>query len=621
MEKIVVLGFQIFNHNNVEVLTSTTAPTMLTADCEVVGHHGGTRGVVMCRHLYRYSPIFILLALTGLIFLLSNIHTLENLSCHTASTLLQLQNSIHTAFVQEGPPYHNHTFCSHLGLEPSPEEALEERYLLNSIAWPQLPAGPAPAPLHQTSDPVHSLFAILPAKGRREWYMGDQLEALVQMYDFQGRPKRYGGDFLLARLHSPELGAGVAGRVVDHLNGSYSALFHLLWAGASQVEITMVHSSEAVAVLQRLREQRPDRVFFKSLFRSGFLSETTMCNMCLLPNPQQQPLCNYTDLHTGEPWYCFKPKMLSCDTRINHAKGGYLKEIITNKEALLFQSDVNIKVVIHASGPDRINVLPKKIDKPELENSSVKPEPVKYIPSGYYYQGSWRVLGGTPARQFNDSSSITQCLMGKVVHMYGDSTVRQWFEYLNAFVPEIKEFNLHSPKNTGPYMAVDSKHNILLKYRCHGPPIRFSTVSASDLRYVANELDGLPGGPNTVVLLSIWSHFSTFPVEVYIRRMRHIRRALVRLLDRGPGTLVVIRTGNLQTQNQEVSLYNSDWFTLQLDRVLRPMFMGLGVMIVDAWEMTLAHHLPHNIHPPPAIIKNMMDLILSHVCPAKTKKS
>ncbi|CAL8323052.1 unnamed protein product [Merluccius merluccius] len=536
-------------------------------------------------------------------------------SADKSEPIFQLQNSIPTAFVQEGPPYHNHNFCSHLGLEPSPKEALEERYLLKSIAWPQLPARPGPPHLHRTSDPVHSLFVILSAKGGREWYVGDQLEVLVQMHNFRGRPKRYGGDFLLARLHSPELGAGVAGRVVDHLNGFYSALFPLLWAGVAQVEVTMVHSSEAVAVLQRLREQRPDRVFFKSLFRSGFLSETTMCNMCLLPNPQQQPLCNYTDLHTGEPWYCFKPKMLSCDTRVNHAKGGYLKEIITNKEALLFQSDVNIKVVIHASGPDRINVLPKKI-----ENSSVKPEPVKYMPSGYYYQGSWRVLGGTPARQFNDSSSITQCLMDKVVHMYGDSTVRQWFEYLNASVPEIKEFNLHGPMKAGPYMAVDSKHNILLKYRCHGPPIRFSDVRASDLRYVANELDRLSGGPNAVVLLSIWSHFSTFPVEVYIRRMRHIRRALVRLLDRGPGTLVVIRTANLQALNQEASLYNSDWFALQLDRVLRPMFMGLGVVFVDAWEMTLAHHLPHHIHPPPAIIKNMMDLILSHVCPAHNKE-
>lgn len=231
--------------------------------------------------------------------------------------------------------YHNRTYCAHLGQKPSPEDELEERYLLESIAWPGPTPSSTPTALRQTSDPVHSLFTILPTKEGREWHVGDQLEVLVQMHDFQGRPKRYGGDFLVARLHSPELGAGVAGEVLDHKNGFYSALFPLLWVGSAQVEVTLVHSSEAVAVLRRLREERPDRVFFKSLFRLGFLSETTVCNMCLPPD--QQPLCNYTDLYTGEPWYCYKPKMLSCDTRINHAKGGYLKHLITNKEALFFQ--------------------------------------------------------------------------------------------------------------------------------------------------------------------------------------------------------------------------------------------------------------------------------------------
>ena len=101
------------------------------------------------------------------------------------------------------------------------------------------------------------------------------------------------------------------------------------------MEVTLVHPSEAVVVLRRLREEQPDRVFFKSTFRLGFLSETTVCNMCLPSGPQ--PLCDYTDLYTGEPWYCYKPKLLRCDTRINHAKGGYQKHLISSTEALLFQ--------------------------------------------------------------------------------------------------------------------------------------------------------------------------------------------------------------------------------------------------------------------------------------------
>ncbi|KAM9710022.1 NXPE family member 3 [Menidia menidia] len=567
----------------------------------------------MCRNLSKYGLVFLFLALFGFIFLLCNIHTIENWNCHTLSALYQLQGRIHSSFLSASLPafHHNRTFCARLGQKPSPEDELEERYLLDSIAWPSPPPRRSPTSLRQTSDPVHSLFTVLPAEGGREWRLGEHLEVLVQIHDFQGRPKNYGGDFLIARLHSPELGAGVAGLVVDHNNGFYSCLFPLLWVGAARVEVTMVHSSEAVAVLQRLREERPDRVFFKSLFRLGFLSETTMCNMCL---PPDQPLCNYTDLYTGEPWYCYKPKLLSCDARINHAKGGYLKHLITNKEALLFQSGVNIKVQLHASGSDSITVLPRS-DASEGKSTNVKAEHDRIPTSGYYYGDLWWPSGGATMRRFDESSAVAQCLRNKVINLYGDSTVRQWFEYLIAVVPELKEFNLHNPKKVGPLLAVDSTHNILLKYRCHGPPIRFTTVTSSELRYIFNELDGLSGGQNTVVVLSIWAHFSTFPVEVYIRRLRHIRRALVRLMERAPGTLVVVRSANLQALDEEVSLYNSDWYSQQLDAVLKAMFKGLNVLIVDAWQMTLAHHLPHALHPPPVIVKNMMDVFLNYVCP------
>ncbi|KAM3607194.1 uncharacterized protein V6R79_003239 [Siganus canaliculatus] len=573
----------------------------------------------MCRNLSKYALVFLFLAVSGIIFLLRNIHSVENWNCHTLSTLYQFQSRIQSSFTPLNLPTFNpnRTFCAHLGQKPSPEDELEERFLLDSIAWPGPPPRSTPTALRQTSDPVHSLFTILPTKGGREWHVGDQLEVLIQMHDFQGRPKHYGGDFLLARLHTPELGAGVAGKVLDHKNGFYSALFPLLWLGKAQIEVTLVHSSEAVAVLRRLRDERPDRVFFKSLFRLGFLSETTVCNMCLPPD--QHPLCNYTDLYTGEPWYCYKPKVLSCDTRINHAKGGYLKHLLTGKEALLLQSGVNIKIRIHPSGPDRINVLPPRKDKAEDESSSANPEYMKLETSGYYYEDSWRPLGGATMRHFNESSAITQCLKNKVINMYGDSTVRQWFEHLIATVPELREFNLHSPKNVGPFMAVDSTHNILLNYRCHGPPIRFTTVMSSELRYISNELDGLSGGPNTVVVLSIWAHFSTFPVDVYIRRLRHIRRAVVQLQDRAPGTMVVIRSANLQALDPEVSLYNSDWYSLQLDEVLRAMFKGLNVLLVDAWQMSIAHHSPHALHPPPAIVRNMIDMLLSYLCPENKK--
>uniref|UniRef100_A0A3Q3EQT6 NXPE C-terminal domain-containing protein n=1 Tax=Labrus bergylta TaxID=56723 RepID=A0A3Q3EQT6_9LABR len=231
-------------------------------------------------------------------------------------------------------------------------------------------------------------------------------------------------------------------------------------------------------------------------------------------------------------------------------------------------------------------------------------------------------VGGV--HQFNNSSAISQCLKGKAVHMYGDSTLRQWFEYLDASLPaklvpsvilsDANEINRNSPKKTGPYMIWDNAKNILVTYRVHGPPLSFIYVPTSELRYISNEIDGLVGGTNTVVVFSIWAHFSPFPIELYIRRLQSIRRAVIRLLNRAPDTLVVIRTANLRGLTPSVSLNYSDWYTLQLDKVLRAVFKGLNVRLVDAWEMTLAHHLPHNIHPGRPIVKNMIDIILSYIC-------
>uniref|UniRef100_A0A3P9IR35 NXPE C-terminal domain-containing protein n=1 Tax=Oryzias latipes TaxID=8090 RepID=A0A3P9IR35_ORYLA len=457
--------------------------------------------------------------------------------------------------------------------QPS-KEAVELDFLKNVTAWPSTPPLPLNFSWNDTSDPRHSTFTVLPKRGGGQWHVGDELEVVIKMYNFHGKPKKSGGDFLLARLHSPSLQAGVAGKVVDHLNGSYSALFPLLWEG--NVQVILVHSSEAVTVLQQLNRMQPHRIYFQSLFRSGSLTETTTCNVYI--NASQQQLCNYTDLHTGEQWFCYKPKKLN---------SGYM----------------------HTFCQNGVNVL-KGIG-----------DIVRTEPSGYYYGGAWRPLDGTKVHQFNSSTAVSRCLRGKGLHLFGDSTIRQWFEYFIASFPDLKNFDLHSSKQAGPLMALDYPNNILVTYRCHGPPIRFANIPVAQLRYVANELDHIDGGPNTVVVIGVWSHFSTFPVDVYIRRLQSIRKAVVRLLSRAPRTLVVIRTANPKALTVYETLTNSDWYSIQGDKLLRAVFKGLNVHLVDAWDMVLAHHLPHNLHPQLPIIKNMIDVLLSYICRPPTDQT
>ncbi|PWA14640.1 hypothetical protein CCH79_00014332 [Gambusia affinis] len=306
----------------------------------------------------------------------------------------------------------------------SPENAAEVNLLKESIAWPETPSVPPDFSLNDTSDPAHSTFTILPRRGGGSWHVGDQLEVLIKISDFHGRPRETGGDLFYARLQNRAVFAGAAGKVLDHRNGSYTAVFSLLWDGNAEVEVSLVHPSEAITVLAKVTQEYPDRAYFLSVFRSGSITETVRCNVCL-KGPKEK-LCNYTDLHTGEPWFCYKPKKLTCDNRITHSKGGFSFKP-ESKENQLFQRGVNMKVSIPSFGPSSIKILPKLKDGTN--------EIVKTNPAGYYYQGAWQALDGTTVRQFNNASARTQCLKGKVVHLYGDSTVRQFFEFLTENTP------------------------------------------------------------------------------------------------------------------------------------------------------------------------------------------
>lgn len=221
-------------------------------------------------------------------------------------------------------------YCGYENQVLSKREQEEEAALFAALQWPKPQEDKTP--FVRSTDPSHSNFVIVNAHAR--FKVGDQLEVLVYMRDYEGKPKHYGGDYLQTRIHSAHLKAGAVGRVLDYQNGSYRVFFSLLWPGEVMVSVSLVHPSEGIQVLQRLREDRPDRAYFKSLFKSGRISETTVCNVCLQGD---MPVCNFTDLYTGEPWFCYKPRRLSCATRISHYKGGYQKDLLTLEESRLFQ--------------------------------------------------------------------------------------------------------------------------------------------------------------------------------------------------------------------------------------------------------------------------------------------
>uniref|UniRef100_A0A8C5PWP1 NXPE C-terminal domain-containing protein n=1 Tax=Leptobrachium leishanense TaxID=445787 RepID=A0A8C5PWP1_9ANUR len=473
----------------------------------------------------------------------------------------------------------------------SPDEQ-EIESLVEMMEWPE-----PPAPINfqaSTSPNTTDFYLLTPASSH---HVGDHVKVLIMARDHRGHPKTYGGDYFKAKLHSQSLKAAVTGSVTDHRNGTYTASFLLLWPGTVSISIVLIHSSEAISILREKRENR--------YFADNGTTAEVECNVI----PPSNNVCTYHDQGTSERWYCTHPLNLPCTAYIDHSAGS-LRKIYTPTDAQSclyrlsrYKPEKEHKIL---SRVKPITVLPRS-----NERGPCTPGLMNLDPSGFFYQDVW-ISRSCRNRPFPDSVSASSCLHGRVLYMFGDSTLRQWWEYLVNFIPSLQKLDLHVSNIAGPLLAVDAVKGILLQWRAHQKPLSMNRTRVQDLHYIANELDAFGGGHELpVILINCNAHLIPFPIRVYIRRIQTIRDAVVRLLKRSPKTQVFIKSGN----TGYLYAHGSDWLSFQLDTVMRLMFSGLPVTILDTWQMTSCHYLPTQLHPAKILVKNEVDLMLSFLCP------
>ncbi|XP_075062600.1 NXPE family member 3-like isoform X2 [Mixophyes fleayi] len=472
--------------------------------------------------------------------------------------------------------------------------------LLKLISWPQPPFTVRDF-ISSTCPRTCDYHLLTP---RDTYRVGETLEVVITARDHNGRPKEYGGDLFQAKLHSWALKAGVTGQVKDQSNGSYLATFLLPWPGKAEVHIRLIHSSEAVDVLKKKRENFPGKVYFYGYFQFNGSSEVMECNLEL----EGKDVCQYKDPVSGNTWQCVRPRKLPCDSWVYHSTGGFRK-VTDQLEDSLLNGSVTNQIISGSISPLSVISDNSSLDL-TFKLRMCRPGLISTKPSGFYYNDSWTTFTCL-GQHFPKPSDALACLKGKDIHMLGDSTLRQWFEYLEMFIPSLKRIDLHVNYQSGPLLAVDANVGLAVRWRAHGLPYRVIKTMISNLHYEAAHLAGIGGGPHTVVVMTLWAHYTTFPVRVYLERLDRVRQAIASLLFRSPQTTVIIKSAN----TGEKSIYGSDWLSLQLDILMRAAFKGMAVTILDAWDMTSCHYLPDALHPEPPVIRNEVDLMLSYICP------
>uniref|UniRef100_H9GJF3 NXPE C-terminal domain-containing protein n=2 Tax=Anolis carolinensis TaxID=28377 RepID=H9GJF3_ANOCA len=443
---------------------------------------------------------------------------------------------------------------------------------------------------------------------KASYCFGEQLMFQLDMFDHLGRKKQHGGDFLRARVFSPNLKAGATGNIQDYGNGTYLVRFPLFWEGKVKVSISLFHPSEGVSALWAARKRGYDKIAFMGTFLNGTAMVSAKCSLERTPEAE---LCEYLDRRDQEAFYCLKPKNISCQAFIRLKCSNTNVSYLTYLEQSLFQ-----RPKIGVEIPKKfgvIHVLPCISEKMTLKSNKCPLGMSSPSPSGFFWQNQWHPVLCTVSSYDNMNHLMNTCLKGKLIYLLGDSTARQWLEFLTRNVRSFRYLDTHGFGKQSNLMAVDLGANVHIKWiKHHHPLITTYEYLTTDHDYVARKIDRLAGDANTALVLALGQHFRPFPIQLFIRRMVNIREAIQRLFLRSPQTKVVIKGENTRELDTDVERFG-DFYGFAQNLVLRDIFKDLQVAFIDAWDMTIAYG-SNRLHPLDDIVWSQIRLFLNYIC-------
>ncbi|XP_066495796.1 NXPE family member 4-like isoform X2 [Tiliqua scincoides] len=436
--------------------------------------------------------------------------------------------------------------------------------------------------------------------------VGDHLMVRLDLYDYLGKRKEYGGDFLRVRIHSPSLQAGASGHIKDYRNGTYLVNFTLFWEGAVRVSLLLIHPSEGVSALWAARKKGFDKIAFTGQFLNGTAAVLTPCGFNISGRAE---LCEYRDERDQEVFYCVKPKNVPCEAFVFLKSYNRPVSYLTALEKSLFnRSNIGIEI------PDKLGDIRVATCNSYQATASKKCMVGMWppSPSGFVWRNQWHPAFCTLS-SFSTVDQMNGCLKGKLVYFLGDSTVRQWIEHLTHRMKTLRYFDTHGIGKVQNLLAVDLARNILVQWKSHGHPIITThSYMMKDHSYIPREIDNVAGDRDTAVVISLGQHFRPFPIEFFIRRVLNIRAAIERLLLRSPDTRVIIKVENIREMYIDHERFG-DFHGYAQSLVVKDVFRDLHVDFINTWDMTIAY-ASNNVHPPGHVVGNQVNMLLNYIC-------
>ncbi|XP_033115216.1 NXPE family member 1-like isoform X2 [Anneissia japonica] len=471
---------------------------------------------------------------------------------------------------------------------------------------------PVPVSKQENTGLINSSKTTVILKNPGVVKVGEFFSVIIEARNSMGQHRVKGGEFWLASIRSRQ--ANAAGKVIDFNNGTYEAIFFAAWTGNVNIEIILVNPSETSDFIEDTFWHMEDRGVWKGNFVSGKIRETKLCRLRIKGDFLNK--CEWSQpLATGKTIFvCDKPSKLGCETLASLKSTSILSNTLSNLTKL--STDITRRSLNYArllSTPavniteaDQESTLLDRLSLPECKADLPTP-----LSDGFWTGKIWTSLQ-CKTRQWT-GPEISRCIKGKEIIFMGDSTTEQWCKGM---------LNLMKVSNNNYTRKLSTKHithhSNIMNFDFYFHPYSFGSRTH---RYRVGKweyevLDNLNfSACNYVIMVSPWAHYTQWVKESLLERLHLLRETLIRFRKRCPNAHVLMKSPHPRNhQKGGENVYVSEKMLFDIYELYHEIFSGLGIHIIDIWDMNLAYPHANTIHMPMAVVYQELFMMFSHVC-------
>jgi len=454
----------------------------------------------------------------------------------------------------------------------------------------------------------------------------------IQTFDQQNKSKTVGGDLLHVIVTSDHVDGRVAGHVTDHGDGRYTGVVRLLWSDQIHIHVRIGSALENECLRILALDKFGNQVFTKEkgfgvrgyYKGNGTVEQLTPCSTNAFIYGYNST-CNFTEMNDNMSWYCGKSRNthLQC-TDIKGFQSGFFDVSAASQFEKLFLPTVEYLEhtvrLAYSSVQTQLNPITSNTS---LEKCSRRSSVYSWRegfdqPSGYWFNKTW-IFYNCSSSIRHDPATYRQCLKGKTLYFFGDSTVMQYAQYIVNKIMNLRNKGLADYKgNEREYhkRQVMSGQGINLLYFKHAMPFHYRNFLLKVITSIPTELTRLSQSQipdkDLIVFVSYDVHFHAFPISAFKDRILKLVRAVKHLLSVKPKTKVFFKGPHFI--HDDIRWFDNRISLLYRD-IIHDAFLDLAsdVIYLDTWWVTITHG-NSDLHPGGNALIGQIQQLMTYLC-------